>query len=78
MTITSAIVLFSVFWFIILFIILPLNVTTQKDVENIVTGTAPSSPVNSNLKRKFYITTIVTLLLWLPVCFGINFLIPYN
>ena len=76
MTITSAIVLFSVFWFIILFIILPLNVTTQKDVDNIVPGTAPSSPVNSNLKRKFFFTTIVTLLLWIPVCFGINFFMP--
>ena len=76
MTITSAIVLFSVFWFIILFIILPLNVTTQKDVEKIIPGTAPSSPVNSNLKRKFYITTIVTLLLWIPVCLGISFFMP--
>ncbi len=76
MTITAAIVLFSVFWFIILFIILPLNVTTQKDVEKIIPGTAPSSPVNSNLKRKFYITTIVTLLLWIPVCLGISFFMP--
>ena len=76
MTITSAIVLFSVFWFIILFIILPLNVTTQNDVENIIPGTAPSSHVNSNLKRKFYITTIFTLLVWVPVCFGINFFMP--
>jgi len=76
MTITSVIVLFSVFWFIILFIILPLNVTTQKDVENIVPGTAPSSPVNLNLKKKFYITTIVTVLVWVPVCFGINFFMP--
>ena len=76
MTITSVIVLFSVFWFIILFIILPLNVTTQKDVENIVPGTAPSSPVKPNLKKKFYITTIVTLLVWVPTCFGINFFMP--
>ncbi len=76
MTITSAIVLFSVFWFIILCIILPLNVTTQKDVDNIVPGTAPSSPVNSNLRRKFFITSIITLLVWIPACFGINFIMP--
>ena len=42
MTITSAIVLLSVYWFIILFIILPINVTTQND-EDIIEGTAPSS-----------------------------------
>ena len=63
MTITSAIVLLSVYWFIILFIILPINVTTQNDERNIIEGTAPSSPVNPNLKRKFSITTIVSIIL---------------
>ena len=72
MTITSAIVLLSVYWFIILFIILPINVTTQNDERNIIEGTAPSSPVNPNLKRKFYITTIVSIILWIPTCLVIN------
>ena len=72
MTITSAIVLLSVYWFIILFIILPINVTTQNDERNIVEGTAPSSPVNPNLKRKFFITTIVSIILWIPTCLVIN------
>ena len=72
MTITSAIVLFSVYWFIILFIILPINVTTQNDERNIIEGTAPSSPVNPNLKRKFSITTLVSVILWIPTCLIIN------
>ena len=72
MTITSAIVLLSVYWFIILFIILPINVTTQNDERNIIEGTAPSSPVNPNLKRKFSITTIVSIILWIPTCLAIN------
>jgi predicted secreted protein len=72
MTITSAIVLLSVYWFIILFIILPINVTTQSDERNIIEGTAPSSPVNPNLKRKFSITTIVSIILWIPTCLVIN------
>ncbi len=72
MTITSAIVLLSVYWFIILFIILPINVTTQNDERNIIEGTAPSSPVNPNLKRKFSITTIVSVILWIPTCLIIN------
>ena len=74
MTITSAIVLLSVYWFIILFIILPINVTTQNDERNIIEGTAPSSPVNPNLKRKFSITTIVSIILWIPTCLIINLL----
>ena len=72
MTITSAIVLLSVYWFIILFIILPINVTTQNDERNIIEGTAPSSPVNPNLKRKFTITTLVSVILWIPTCLIIN------
>jgi predicted secreted protein len=72
MTITSAIVLLSVYWFIILFIILPINITTQNDERNIIEGTAPSSPVNPNLKRKFSITTIVSIILWIPTCLVIN------
>ena len=72
MTITSAIVLLSVYWFIILFIILPINVTTQNDERKIIEGTAPSSPVNPNLKRKFSITTIVSIILWIPTCLVIN------
>ena len=72
MTITSAIVLLSVYWFIILFIILPVNVTTQNDERNIIEGTAPSSPVNPNLKRTFSITTIVSIILWIPTCLVIN------
>jgi len=71
-TITSAIVLLSVYWFIILFIVLPINVTTQNDERNIIEGTAPSSPINPNLKRKFSITTIVSFILWIPTCLVIN------
>ena len=72
MTITSIIVLLSVYWFIILFIVLPINVTTQNDQRNVIEGTAPSSPVNPNLKRKFFITTIVSIILWIPTCLAIN------
>ena len=72
MTITSAIVLLSVYWFIILFIVLPINVTTQNDERNVIEGTARSSPINPNLKRKFSITTIVSIVLWIPTCLVIN------
>ena len=72
MTITSAIVLLSVYWFITLFIVLPINITTQTDDRNVIEGTAPSSPVNPNLKRKFSITTVISIILWIPTCLIIN------
>ena len=72
MTITSAIVILSVYWFITLFIVLPINITTQTDDGDVIEGTAPSSPVNPNLKRKFSITTIISIILWIPTCIIIN------
>ena len=39
-------------------------------MRNIIEGTAPSSPINPNLKRKFSITTIVSFILWIPTCFS--------
>ena len=72
MTITSAIVLLSVYWFVVLFIVLPINITTQNDERNIIEGTAPSSPVDPNLKRKFSITTVVSVIIWIPTCLAIN------
>ena len=67
MTITSAIVLFSVIWFMILFIVLPLNINTQKDNQEIIRGTAPSAPSNLNLKNKIKLVTFVAFLIWLPI-----------
>ena len=72
MTITSAIVLLSVYWFVVLFIVLPINITTQNDEQNIIEGTAPSSSVDPNLKLKFSITTVVSVILWIPTCLAIN------
>ena len=72
MTITSAIVLLTVYWFVVLFIVLPINITTQNDEQKIIEGTAPSSPVDPNLKRKFSITTVVSVILWIPTCLAIN------
>ena len=73
MTITAAIVLFSVIWFMILFVVLPLNINTQKDNKEIIRGTAPSAPSNLNLKRKIKLVTFFALLIWLPIFLVIYF-----
>jgi predicted secreted protein len=68
MAVTSAIVLLAVIWFMVLFVVLPLKLTTQGDVGKVVRGTHASSPEGLNLKRKLLVTTIVTLVLWGIVC----------
>ena len=57
MTITAALVLFSVTWFMVFFVVLPLRLVTQGDAGQIVPGTHASSPHELNLRRKARITT---------------------
>ncbi|MBJ6370917.1 DUF1467 family protein [Sedimentitalea arenosa] len=64
MAITSAIVLYAVFWFMTFLIALPIRVTTQGDVGEVVPGTHSAAPEVHNLKKKAWITTIVAFILW--------------
>lgn len=68
MAITSALVLLAVIWFILLFIVLPLRLTTQSEAGEVVPGTPASAPTNPNLKRKAKIVTLIALPLWAIVC----------
>ncbi len=68
MTITGAIVLFAVYWFMTLLVVLPLRLTTQEEAGAVTPGTPPSAPANPNLRRKMLWTTVVTMVLWLPTC----------
>lgn len=67
MTITAAIVLFAVIWFMVLLIVLPLRLTTQGEAGEVVPGTHRSAPVDAAIGRKARITTVVAVLLWLLV-----------
>lgn len=61
---TSAIVLFAVVWFMVLFVVLPLRNETQGEAGEIVPGTHASAPANLNLKRKVWITTLWAVGIW--------------
>ena len=64
MSVTSALVLFAVIWFMVLFITLPLRLKTQGEAGKIVPGTHSGAPAELNLKRLFTIVTAVSLVLW--------------
>lgn len=67
MGIMSALVLFAVIWFMTLFVVLPLRLTTQGDVGERVPGTQAGAPVDLNMKRKFKVVTIVSAVLWVVI-----------
>lgn len=64
MSITSAIVLFAVIWFLLFLIILPLRLTTQGEAGEVVPGTHASAPADAQVGRKAKITTLIAVVLW--------------
>ena len=57
-------VIFVIFWWLILFIILPTGIDKQKNVKF---GNDPGAPNDPMLKKKFLITTIAAFILTLIV-----------
>ena len=68
MTITGAIVLFAVIWFIVLFIVLPIGERSQSEAGDVVPGTPASAPEDSMMKKKIRWTTMISLVLWAVLC----------
>jgi len=64
MTITGAIVLFAVFWFLSLYMILPLFVRSQEEAGEVEPGTSAGAPDQPLMKKKLIWTTIAATVLW--------------
>lgn len=64
MSITAVFVLFSVIWFLVLFLCLQINIKTQAETGDIVPGTHSSSPDGFNMKKRLLMTTLISI----PVC----------
>ena len=65
MTITGAIVLFAVFWFLALYMILPLFVRSQEEAGEVEPGTSAGAPDHSLMKKKLIWTTFAATGLWI-------------
>lgn len=64
----SAFVVFLLIWWITLFIILPFGVRGQIEDGKVVRGSEPGAPAQTNIKKKFLITTIIAFILWVCIC----------
>lgn len=67
MSITSGLVLFSIIWFMVFFVVLPLRLTTQGEAGDVVPGTHSSAPADPQIGRKARITTIWAVCIWAVV-----------
>jgi predicted secreted protein len=68
MSITGAIVLFVVIWFLALFVALPVGIRTQAEDGEVVPGTPASAPVDPMMRKKLFWVTVVTVPLWAGIC----------
>lgn len=64
MEIGSAVVLYAIIWFMTLFVVLPLGLTTQGDAGDVTPGTPPGAPASINIRRKMLVTTLAALAVW--------------
>lgn len=67
MTITAALVLFAVIWFMVFFVVLPLRLVTQGEAGDVVPGTHRSAPADAQIGRKARITTLWASLLFIII-----------
>ena len=68
MSVTGAIVLFAVIWFVALLVALPIGVRTQGEAGEIAPGTPASAPVDAMVRKKMLWVTAVTVVLWGGIC----------
>lgn len=64
MTITAALVLYSVIWFLTLFCVLPFRTQSQQEANHVEPGTPPGAPAGEVMKRKVFITTLIATPIW--------------
>jgi predicted secreted protein len=74
MPVTTAVAIFFLIWWVVLFAVLPWGIRSQQEHgDDIAPGTDPGAPVIPNLWRKLLWTTLVSL-----VIFGACYVVYVN
>ena len=60
MSLSLSLAVYFIIWWLVLFTVLPIGVSTQGEENEVVPGTPESAPVAPKLGRKFLITTVVS------------------
>lgn len=67
------IAVYVVIWWLTLFVVLPFGVRSQTESGDVVTGTDPGAPKAHLMGRKLLITTLISVIIWLPVDFAYTY-----
>ena len=69
MSLTGGIVLYSVLWFLVLFVLLPIGQQSQADVGQVTPGTPAGAPHEPKRKKKMLWATLITAVLWAVIAY---------
>ena len=64
MPVTTAVAIFFLIWWVVLFAVLPFGVRSLHEDGDMAAGTDPGAPVIPRLGRKLFLTTVVASLIF--------------
>jgi predicted secreted protein len=67
MTVTAAIALYFVIWWLTLFAILPFGIRSQQEAGEVVAGSEPGAPAATRMLRVVLINSVVAIIVFLMV-----------
>ena len=74
MGITGSIIVYVLIWWIIFFSVLPVGIQSNNEkFRERIEGVDPGAPNNPNIVRKFLITTIITSIIFIVICYLVEF-----
>ncbi len=68
MGITGSIIVYVMIWWVVFFSVLPFGIQSNKETfKNSIEGIDPGAPKNPKIAKKFFITTIITSILFIVI-----------
>ena len=68
MGITGSIIVYVLIWWIIFFSVLPIGIRSNKEkFREKIEGMDPGAPINPEIGKKFFITTIITSIIFIVI-----------
>lgn len=68
MGVTGSIIVYVMIWWIIFFSVLPTGIQSNKEVfKEKIEGMDPGAPKNPKIAKKFFITTLITTIIFLVI-----------
>ncbi len=74
MGITGSIIVYVLIWWIIFFSVLPVGIQSKKEkFQEKIEGVDPGAPNNPKIVKKFFITTIITSIIFIVIYYLVQF-----